>query len=568
MRRGQATRISTLVLVAAASPLAQPQWHAEPSASPWQAAQALAAPVGGEFQVNSYTTSRQGGAAVAAAADGAFVVVWGSDGSAGSDSDSSIQGQRYASDGSPVGGEFQVNTFTTFDQVGSEVSSAADGAFVVVWTSYIGLSGPIHGIQGQRYASDGSPLGGQFQVDSYTVGYRVRPAVAAAADGAFVVVWQGERSPGSDSSWGSIQGQRYASDGSPAGGQFQVNSYTTYRQEFPAVSAAADGAFVVVWHSYESAGPDSSLHSIQGQRYASDGSPAGGQFEVNSYTTSVQSRPAVSSAADGAFVVAWRSEGSAGSDSSQSSIQGQRYASDGSPAGGQFQVNSYTTDRQGETAVSVAADGAFVVAWKSEGSAGSDSSLDSVQGQQYASDGSPAGGQFQVNSYTTDRQNHPAVAATADGAFVVAWRSVGSAGSDSSSSSIQGQRYVGTEDCTPDATTLCLPEDDRFEVSVYYETVQAGGRMGDARAISLDAIGLSKGGVFVFSDPANPELLVKVLDGCAINDRYWVFYAATTNVGFVLTVTDTLALQTQVFINPDLNPADAVTDTQAFATCP
>ena len=44
--------------------------------------------------------------------DGDFVVVWDSLGSFGTASSSdSIQGQHFASDGSIVGGEFQINTF-------------------------------------------------------------------------------------------------------------------------------------------------------------------------------------------------------------------------------------------------------------------------------------------------------------------------------------------------------------------------------------------------------------------------------------------------------------------------
>mgnify|MGYP003493377137 CR=1 FL=1 len=49
---------------------------------------------------------------------------------------------------------------------------------------------------------------------------------------------------GGDSSDNSIQGQRYASGGAAQGGQFQVNTYTTSSQYLPAVSLAADGAFV------------------------------------------------------------------------------------------------------------------------------------------------------------------------------------------------------------------------------------------------------------------------------------------------------------------------------------
>jgi len=54
-----------------------------------------ATPIGAEFQVNTYTTKAQGSASVALDADGDFVVVWNSLGSAGSDtSNFSVQCQR------------------------------------------------------------------------------------------------------------------------------------------------------------------------------------------------------------------------------------------------------------------------------------------------------------------------------------------------------------------------------------------------------------------------------------------------------------------------------------------
>ena len=63
-------------------------------------------------------------------------------------------------------------------------------------------------------------------------------------------------------------------------------------------------------------------------------------------------------------------------------------------------------------------------------------------------------------------------------------------------------------------------------------------------------------------------MLIKVLDGCAINGRYWVFFAATTDVELTVTVTDTQENQTRVYTNPLNQAADAITDTGAFATCP
>ena len=398
------------------------------------------ASAGDDLQVNTYTTNLQAGSSVASDADGDFVVFWHSAGSAGTDSSSfSIQGQRYASDGSPIGGQFQVNTYTTNSQASPSVASDADGDHLVVWNSdgSPGADSSSGSIQGRRYSSDGSPIGGQLQVNTYTTDSQFGPSVASDADGDFVVVWHSRGSAGTDSSSDSIQGQRYASNGSPIGGQFQVNTYTTNSQVSSSVASNADGDFVVVWHSVGSAGTDSSGTSIQGQRYASDGSPIGGELQVNTYTTGSQTHSSVASDAGGNFAVVWRSEGSSGTDSSDTSIQGQRFASDGSPIGGQFQVNTYTTNSQFGVSVVSDADGDLVVVWHSDGSSGTDSSGFSIQGQRFASDGSPIGGELQVNTYTTGYQSGPSVASDAGGDFVVVWDSAGSAGTDSSSYSVQ-----------------------------------------------------------------------------------------------------------------------------------
>ena len=75
-------------------------------------------------------------------------------------------------------------------------------------------------------------------------------------------------------------------------------------------------------------------------------------------------------------------------------------------------------------------------------------------------------------------------------------------------------------------------------------------------------------GGFWFFTPDNIELVVRVLDACDSNDRFWVFAAATTDVEFDLDVTDTISGQTRTYSNPLGNPAPAITDTSAFATCP
>ena len=148
--------------------------------------------------------------------------------------------------------------------------------------------------------------------------------MASDATGNFVVAWESYGSSGTDTSFRSIQARRYDANGTPLGGEFQVNTYTTNSQRYPTVAADAAGNFVVVWESSGSSGTDS-FASIQAQRYATNGNPLGGEFQVNTYTTSVQSYPAVASDANGNFVVTWESDGSSGTDTSSRSIQAQRY---------------------------------------------------------------------------------------------------------------------------------------------------------------------------------------------------------------------------------------------------
>ncbi len=197
-----------------------------------------------------------------------------------------------------------------------------------------------------RTTAHAQPVGGEFQVNTYTASQQRSAAVGPDGAGGFVVVWASYGSSGTDTFFESIQGQRYASTGTAVGAQFQVNTYTTSSQRFPAVGPDGAGGFVVVWASYGSSGTDTSLESVQGQRYASTGTAVGGEIQVNTYTTYFQFWPAVGPDGAGGFVVVWESLGSSGTDTNSASVQGQRYASAGTAIGGEFQVNAYTTSCQ------------------------------------------------------------------------------------------------------------------------------------------------------------------------------------------------------------------------------
>lgn len=119
-----------------------------------------------------------------------------------------------------------------------------------------------------------------------------------------------------------------------------------------------------------------------------------------------------------------------------------------------------------------------------------------------------------------------------------------------------------TGGCVPGPTRLCL-EKGRFAVSVRWTDPQ--GQSGDGRVVEVAS---ANSGLFWFFDAANWELMVKVIDGCPLNRHYWVFSAATTNVRYVLTVTDTETGQTAQYENPQGRVAPAITDTAALDACP
>ena len=62
--------------------------------------------------------------------------------------------------------------------------------------------------------------------------------------------------------------------------------------------------------------------------------------------------------------------------------------------------------------------------------------------------------------------------------------------------------------------------------------------------------------------------MVKVLNGCGINNRYWVFAGGLTDVKVRLTVRDKVHDTTRTYDNPQKTPFQPIQDTSAFATCP
>ena len=326
------------------------------------------------------------------------------------------------------GPEFQVNTYTSGSQNYQDMTMSDNGTALVVWSSTAGQDGDWSGVFAQRYDMTGAPLGPEFQVNTFTSSSQDYPDTAMDANGNAMVVWRSNFQDGSNR---GVFGQRYDDTGTPDGPEFQVNTYTLGWQGSPSVAMDASGNAVVVWISEDQDGDN---WGIFGQRYDSTGAPVGGEFQVNSYTTNEQTNPVVAMNPSGNFVVVWQS---LGQDGDFHGVYGQRYDNTGAPWGLEFQVNTHTSNDQIGPAVDMDADGNVVVVWNDL--SGQDGDTIGVFGQRFDATGSPIGGEFQVNTYTTSVQGSPSVAMDDSGNFVIAWNSSDS--QDGDHLGIFGQHY-------------------------------------------------------------------------------------------------------------------------------
>ncbi len=200
---------------------------------------------GDELQINTFTGGIQTSPVAAVEAGGDFVVTWTD--LSGLDGDSAgVRAQRFDSLGLTIGGEFQVNSHTTGFQGYPSIAAHPVGGFVVAWTDGSGQDGDAAGIRAQRFDGGGAAIGGELQVNSYTSGNQNFPAVASGPDG-FVVVWT--EYSGQDGDYSGIFSQQFRTNGSRAGGELQVNTDATARQRHPAVAVAPNGDFLVVWEN-------------------------------------------------------------------------------------------------------------------------------------------------------------------------------------------------------------------------------------------------------------------------------------------------------------------------------
>ncbi len=170
---------------------------------------AAGTPVGAQEQVNVHTTGSQERPVISRRGDG-FVVVWQGE-TADDSSDSGIAARRFGATGLPVNDELPVNDLTVGSQREPSVTEQPGGGFVVTWTGFAVPGDPDDSIGARFFAADGRPIGGELQVNTYTTEAQYGSAAASAPGGDFVVVWTSFGSAVGDADY-AIVGQRFSAD--------------------------------------------------------------------------------------------------------------------------------------------------------------------------------------------------------------------------------------------------------------------------------------------------------------------------------------------------------------------
>ena len=92
--------------------------------------------------------------------------------------------------------------------------------------------------------------------------------------------------------------------------------------------------------------------------------------------------------------------------------------------------------------------------------------------------------------------------------------------------------------CRGGTSYLCL-QGGRFEVQAHWSNPERAGDWGVGAALRIDES--DESGLFWFFEPENIELVVKVLDGRAINGSHWVFFGSLSDVEYWVTVRDAMS---------------------------
>ncbi|HEY3352807.1 MAG TPA: hypothetical protein VGQ83_06135 [Polyangia bacterium] len=384
----------------------------DPDGAPRQNATSLSAD---DFILNAGGTESVYFVAAAAAPAGGFLAIW-------VDAALSTVNARRFDETGEGGTELSVASLTVpaagVPSAGAGAAAALrDGGFVVVFTQQRSATDSTLELHARLLDATGAPRPNHtgsalaFPLGAATTHSRERPAVAAGADGAFLVAWLDANPATADA---AIVVQRFDQAGQAQGAEIIIQPLGTgLYSEAPNLAATPDGYFVVFADDPTAAGDT----DIFVRFVATSGVAGVPAYRVTTSTTGDQTDPAVAAAPDGRALVVWTDGQSRPEDTEPASIRGRLLQPLGLPLGADFAVNTTTTRNQILPSVAAAGHDAFVVAWEDYSAVGPDTDGSGIRARFLYPDFAPTDGRLGAGCDPVACQRGLVCLARAAGAF-------------------------------------------------------------------------------------------------------------------------------------------------------
>ncbi|MDJ0642607.1 MAG: hypothetical protein QNJ15_07305, partial [Erythrobacter sp.] len=405
---------------------------------------------GTEFLVNTRIQETQDNTVIERLAGGGFVVSWVNEDGGVTSSVRDIRAQVYDDDGNPVGPEIQIVDPNSGTQVDQAIAALPNGGFIISWTDVTGNGGDSSssGVRAQIFDADGSKVGNNFDVNTVTLGSQEGSAPVALSNGNFLIAWEDNSELGSDASNSGVKAQLFASDGTHIGSEIEVNTTTLGAQEAPQALLLSNGNVFIAWISKSLGAGD-----LMAQIIAPDGTKIDGEIQVNGTSANGPRTPVIAQLDNGNFVIAWQNiRNSSGQDDVDTDIRLQLFDSVGTKIGDEVIANTTTSGNQVLPAISALVGGGFVLTWEDPSAGTGDTEGTAIRAQIFDSNAAKSGAEILVNTTTGADQKDPSVTALPNGGFFIVWEDSSQSGGDTSSEAIRGQFFAA--DGSPDGPEL------------------------------------------------------------------------------------------------------------------
>jgi len=304
--------------------------------------------------INSESSGQQRRPDLAVDQNGNFVVVWEDD-TDGNDV-YQIYARGFFATGTQRFADMTVNSVSTGQQLKPSVAMDENGNFVVVWEDDTDGNG-VYQIYARGFYANGTQRFADMTVNSVGAGQQLKPSVAMAANGNFVVAWEDDMDGNGEN---QIYIRGFYAGGSPRFSDRAVNTVSTGEHRKPKVAMDDSGNFVVVW---EDDRDGNGWYQILSRGFDVNGAQRFPEMTVNTVSSGQQLKPSLGIDANGDFVVVWED------DSNKNNfyqILARGFYANGTQRFSARTINGDADGQQLKPSVAMTGNAGFVVTWEDD----------------------------------------------------------------------------------------------------------------------------------------------------------------------------------------------------------